>query len=274
MNSSYKTNPKATEPIASPPTLPPRLPSVRSPRLQARSRSRTFPTPNDVFSTPAPESTATTPAPAPFVIKSSLSLDDPPRFLQSPVRARCRVTADIETLTMRTRRTRRSLRQRQRDRQALLTGMFPKPRDLRGEGEEKYGEEEAEGEGNITIEATTIQIDSPDGIDRDTSPGTGAGLTGLLSLLSWGKGRDTETASVPVHPILRTPTRTIRRRPFELSVPPATPRTPRRFGNGSEDGDQDIPPMPSTPVKGDLAIAVRRKAREEGRRRAEEAGRK
>ncbi|KAL0567316.1 hypothetical protein V5O48_014677 [Marasmius crinis-equi] len=113
---------------------------------------------------------------------------------------------------------------------------------------------EGQGGGNIVIEATKIEIDT----DDDTV----TGFTGL--------GRNTETASFPVPSVPRTPTRMRARRSFELTVPapstscplsPFTPRTSRRFD--SEDGE--IPPMPSTPVKGDMAIASRRKAREEGR---------
>ncbi|KAL0563831.1 hypothetical protein V5O48_018231 [Marasmius crinis-equi] len=196
---------------------------------------------------------------SPFILKSSSSLEDPPRFLQSPVRARSQVTADIETLTLRTRRTRRLIRQRQRDRQPSLTGVFPKPRDLRGEGEEKRGEEAEEEEGNTAIEATKIEIDSD-----DNAAGTGVAFTGIFKLFSWSRGGDTETASLQVSSIPRTPTRRMKR-PFELTVPPATAQTPRRFDNGSEDKDREIPPMPSTPIKDDLAIAVRKEEREEER---------
>ncbi|KAL0563887.1 hypothetical protein V5O48_018174 [Marasmius crinis-equi] len=81
-------------------------------------------------------------------------------------------------------------------------------------------------------------------------------------------GGDTETASLPVSSIPHMPTRRMKR-PFELTVPPATPRTPRRFNNGSEDEDREIPPMSSTPIKGDLAIAVRKEEREEEERERE-----
>ncbi|KAL0059025.1 hypothetical protein AAF712_014263 [Marasmius tenuissimus] len=98
---------------------------------------------------------------------------------------------------------------------------------------------------------------------------------GLESLFS----RQKESAEVPPTPKVET-RKAEKRSPFCLTVPRAdslsrvtssdlsTPQACRSSGPSST--STDLPPMPDTPVKGDFAIAQRRRARQEedqGRRR-------
>ncbi|KAL0569609.1 hypothetical protein V5O48_012349 [Marasmius crinis-equi] len=220
------------EPIVPPPPRPMSPhPSVRGGGSSHR-HLRHLSLSSDVFS--IPKSTMPIAAKStPSVFESTPTLDEPPRLLQNRIPRPVRAMADIETLTTRTYAgTKRTKRSIRRAPMNMWPNPNPKPKETE-------------------IETFHDEV-------------TGVGHSSLLSLFSlrmeMEREKGMETASVPPP----TPTQTRRKGPGSFELAPGT------SCSLSPPKDEEIPSMPSTPVKGDMAIALKKKERErqaEGDRR-------